>query len=211
MAFKDEKARKRFFAIKKSKEENQVDKTDENASQEEQKSLQFIDDDILKAYEKDLEDAILKVVNKYKFSENLSAKMPNYHKITKTIIYRAESENEKKGRLYELKIKKHYEEQGYKVFPHGFVNGKNDGGIDLVCHKENECVLIQCKNYKTPIGQDLLRKFIGDCTVFVSENEKMLKNKIIKKVFISSSTTRTSAEHYLNNYKDLIEYLNIEE
>lgn len=83
--------------------------------------------------------------------------MPNYHKITKTIIYKAESENEKKGRLYELKIKKHYEEQGYKVFPHGFINGKNDGGIDLVCHKENECVLIQCKNHKTPIGQDLLR------------------------------------------------------
>lgn len=81
----------------------------------------------------------------------------------------------------------------------------------MVCHKENECILIQCKNHKSLIGQDLLRKFIGDCTVFISENEKMLKNKIIKKVFISSSTTRASTEYYLNNYKDLIEYLNIEE
>lgn len=64
---------------------------------------------------------------------------------------------------------------------------------------------------QNPNRSRFAKKFIGDCTVFVSENEKMLKNKNIKNVFISSSTTRASAEHYLNNYKDLIEYLNIEE
>ncbi|MBT0879398.1 restriction endonuclease [Campylobacter sp. 2018MI01] len=182
----DNNAKKRYFAIKNSIEFKKQEELNSNY------------EDILKAYEKELDEAILKVVNKYKFSEILSKKMPNYHKITKSIIYKAESENEKKGRLYELKIKKYYEEQGYKVFPHGFINGKNDGGIDLVCYKENECVLIQCKNHKSQIGQDLLRKFLGDCAVFVNENEKMLKNKTIKKVFISSSEPRASAEYYLS-------------
>lgn len=49
------------------------------------------------------------------------------------------------GRLYEMQIGYMYEGLGYKVEYRGMLMGKLDGGIDLICRKDNEILYIQCK------------------------------------------------------------------
>lgn len=114
----------------------------------------------------------------------------------------------KKGQDYELKIKKHFESMDYKVYPNGYLLGKKDGGIDLIAYKNNEVSLVQCKCYKNPPKQELLRKFIGDCELYIKNNENKLKNKIIKKIFVTSCEQKDyGVEKFLNENQNIITYL----
>lgn len=116
-------------------------------------------------------------------------------------------ENIKKGKNYEYQIKIYYENIGYKVFPNGFVNGKNDKGIDLIAYKNSEIRLIQCKCYTNPPKQYLLRKFIGDCEVFIRNNPSLCDNKIIYKDFITSCNDKDyGVVCYLREYPNEINY-----
>jgi hypothetical protein len=51
------------------------------------------------------------------------------------------------GRLYERYIGYLYEKEGYHVVYHGIVEGREDLGRDLICRKDEECFIIQCKNW----------------------------------------------------------------
>lgn len=94
--------------------------------------------------------------------------------------------NLKKGIEYEFKIGNHFKEKGYKVYFKGINEKKKDEGIDLICYKENEVLLVQCKNWKKPIGQEEIRKFIGDCYVYINKNQNYIKNKKIRKIVATS-------------------------
>lgn len=50
--------------------------------------------------------------------------------------------------MYERYIGYVYEKRGYKVEYRGIELGLKDGGIDLICRKGNEILLVQCKNWK---------------------------------------------------------------
>jgi hypothetical protein len=50
--------------------------------------------------------------------------------------------------MYERYIGYLYEQKGYKVEYRGIELGLKDGGIDLVCKKKGEVLLVQCKNWK---------------------------------------------------------------
>lgn len=91
-----------------------------------------------------------------------------------------------KGRLYEYKIKCYLENQGFKVYPNGYINGKKDKGIDLIAYKDNDIHLIQCKCYRYPPKQDLIRKFYGDCKFYEDKNPNLVKNKTMVYRFITS-------------------------
>ena len=52
------------------------------------------------------------------------------------------------GKMYERYIGYLYEQKGYKVEYRGIELGLKDGGIDLVCRKKGEVLLVQCKNWK---------------------------------------------------------------
>lgn len=52
------------------------------------------------------------------------------------------------GKMYERYIGYLYEQKGYKVEYRGIELGLKDGGIDLVCKKKGEVLLVQCKNWK---------------------------------------------------------------
>lgn len=113
----------------------------------------------------------------------------------------------KKGDLYEIQIGKMYQQKGYKVYFKGINEGKKDEGIDLIAYKENQVLLIQCKNWeKSQIKQEHLRIFLGDCTAYIEKEKKKLKNKEISRVFITSSKNLDfAAEKYLESNK--IKYL----
>ncbi|MBO6223088.1 MAG: restriction endonuclease [Bacteroidales bacterium] len=52
------------------------------------------------------------------------------------------------GKMYERFIGYLYESRGYDVQYRGIEMGLKDGGIDLICRKNGEVILIQCKNWK---------------------------------------------------------------
>ena len=52
------------------------------------------------------------------------------------------------GKMYERYVGYIYEAQGYDVDYRGIEMGLKDGGIDLICRKNGEILLVQCKNWK---------------------------------------------------------------
>ena len=52
------------------------------------------------------------------------------------------------GKMYERYVGYLYEAQGYDVEYRGIEMGLKDGGIDLICRKNGEILLVQCKNWK---------------------------------------------------------------
>lgn len=113
-----------------------------------------------------------------RFNENRKIR---YKKHLKSLI--------KKGNNYEKYVAEHYKSNGYEVILNGIIQGKKDNGIDIICNKNNELILIQCKNWnencKYRINHEKLKAFIGSCTEYVNEHKLFDKN--IKLKFISSN------------------------
>ena len=104
-----------------------------------------------------------------------------------------------KGDSYEYQIANYYKERGFKVFNRSQKLGKADMGIDLVAHTDHSILLIQCKNHKFPIQQDLIRKFIGDCFVWEKiEKDKNCK-KQVKYIFVSNTKDKYKNKKYLKH------------
>ncbi len=115
-----------------------------------------------------------------------------------------------KGIEYELYIAKYFRNEGYKIYMNGLNNGKKDDGIDVICHKDKETILIQCKNWKYPIEQKDIRAFIGDCHVYINKNATFLKNRKIRKIFITSNEeTKKAVELYVKENQAEVEYITI--
>lgn len=98
-------------------------------------------------------------------------------------------ESKEKGKEYEEFVAGHFKLNGYDVNLHGIKKGKKDKGIDIICTKDEELILIQCKNWKVnnkyKIGHETLKAFVGCCTEYVNENKLFDKN--IKLKFITSN------------------------
>lgn len=95
--------------------------------------------------------------------------------------------NKQKGDEYELQIGRFYQQQGYKVYFKGINEGRRDSGIDLIAYKGDEAVLIQCKNWEnTQVKQEHLRIFLGDCTAYLEQNQKIFAKKNVSRVFVTS-------------------------
>ena len=98
-------------------------------------------------------------------------------------------ESKEKGKEYEEFVAGHFKLNGYDINLHGIKKGKKDKGIDIICSKDEELILIQCKNWKVhdkyKIGHEKLKAFVGSCTEYVNENKLFDKN--IKLKFITSN------------------------
>ncbi|MCI7411309.1 restriction endonuclease [Helicobacter bilis] len=95
--------------------------------------------------------------------------------------------NKQKGDDYERQIGRFYQQQGYKVYFKGIKEGRRDQGIDLIAYKGREAILIQCKNWEnTQVKQEHLRIFLGDCTAYLEQNQKIFAKKNVSRVFVTS-------------------------
>ena len=119
------------------------------------------------------------------------------------------AKNIKKGKEYEEQISRYFANLGYKVYPNGKIKGKMDAGIDLIAHKDNETILIQCKNHQSQIKQELLRICIGDCHIYEKENAKFLKNRQIKRLLVANSDLHSGAKLYLQSHQSECEFIQI--
>ncbi|OPA77196.1 hypothetical protein BFG05_03840 [Campylobacter pinnipediorum subsp. pinnipediorum] len=120
-----------------------------------------------------------------------------------------------KGRKYELYIKNFFENKEYKVYPKGYIEKRKDGGIDLIAYKDNEMVLIQCKNWTNPPKQKELKIFVTNCDLYINKNKDKIKDKTIRKLFITSNKkqdygVKCFLEEYNKQNNIKIEYIMID-
>jgi restriction system protein len=98
-------------------------------------------------------------------------------------------ELKQKGSEYEKFVAGYYKLDGYNVNLHGIKKGKKDKGIDIICTKDEELILIQCKNWKEDsrykINHEKLKAFVGCCTEYVNEHKLFDRN--VKLKFITSN------------------------
>lgn len=129
-----------------------------------------------------------------------------YEKVYKT-NYKTKKEL---GNQYELQIGRYFQSLNFKIYYNGINNGKKDGGIDIIGWNYEKVLLIQCKNHRSQIKQDLLRKFIGDCKIYEEKNKYKIKNREIKRIFASNSTADYGANKFLNENRNILEFLRIQ-
>jgi len=111
-----------------------------------------------------------------------------------------------KGKEFEEFVAGHFKLDGYDIYLNGIKKGKKDKGIDIICTKDDELILIQCKNWKEnstyKINHEKLKAFVGCCTDYV--NEHNLFHKKLKLKFISSNyILDDSGKKYLEESKVL--------
>lgn len=118
-----------------------------------------------------------------------------------------------KGRKYEAFVAEHFQELGYDVLEHGKEYGKLDKGIDLIAKKDNEIIIIQCKNWraggKFSVDHAIVKEFIGNVATFLDKNA-IYKDYIVKKIFaVSERVLDKSAMEFITANKQTIRYLHL--
>jgi hypothetical protein len=109
--------------------------------------------------------------------------------------------NEEKGINLELLTGRKFEELGYKVEYNGLEKGKLDAGIDLICTKENEILLLQCKNYSKPksITHEHIKIFHSNAMKYIKTNNLDERNTKLKYVIPNKEVLDISAIKVLMN------------
>ena len=99
------------------------------------------------------------------------------------------------GRDYEMFIGYEYEKQGYKVSYCGIAEKLNDKGRDLIAQKNNEVLIIQCKNWSKykEIHENHICQLYGTTIQFNLENNSLFK---AKPVFVTSSLLSKTAKKF---------------
>jgi len=94
----------------------------------------------------------------------------------------------KKGAEYEKYVSNHYKNKGYMIEERG---GFDDGGIDLIAYKNNQILLIQCKNWNSnnsyKITEIKVREFYGACHFYINDNN--MEDKEIICIYIVPDKT----------------------
>ena len=121
--------------------------------------------------------------------------------------------SKKKGDDYEKFVAKHYEDLGYIVKFNGIEKGKKDSSIDLIAIKQNEIILVQCKDWnekgKYKINHEKIKAFIGDTHTFILKN-KNYEEYNIKRIFaVSGMILDKSAVQYIKANKEVVRYLHL--
>ena len=115
-------------------------------------------------------------------------------------------ELKQKGSEYEEFVAGYYKLDGYEVNLHGIKKGRKDKGIDIICYKDEELILIQCKNWKKnssyKINHEKLKAFVGSCTEYINEN-KLFDKKIKLKFITSNYILDKSGKKFLEESKTL--------
>ena len=117
----------------------------------------------------------------------------------------------KQGREFEEYVSKHYQKQNYEVIKN-YLKEKKDNGIDIIAKKDNELLLIQCKNWeKEIISHKEIKEFLGNCYLFLYENLEYRKYKKVRRIYvISQSRLDKSANYLFKRYYPFVEYKKME-
>lgn len=113
------------------------------------------------------------------------------------------------GKEFEIYVANHFRGKGYQV-EERWPLGVNDEGIDLIATKGGEKMLIQCKYYsergKHQISQEVLRKFYGDCHMYLTKRGE--QGQQVRCVMVASGDVLDyAAKRYLQENHGEIEFM----
>ena len=111
------------------------------------------------------------------------------------------------GRDFERYVGYQYEKKGYSVEYRGIVDGFEDRGRDLLCHKGNTTLVVQCKYWskKKEIHENHINQLFGTTLKYFLEKFpdatfldffKALQEKTIVPVFITSTVLSETAKEF---------------
>lgn len=132
-----------------------------------------------------------------------------YEKVYKTNYKTANQIKKELGDKYEIQIGEYFKSMNFKIYYKGINEGKKDAGIDIIAWSSGQVLLIQCKNHKEQIKQDFIRKFIGDCAIYENKYKDKIKNREVKRIFVSNSTADYGATKFINENKNIIDFIRI--
>jgi len=116
----------------------------------------------------------------------------------------------KQGKEFEYYVSDYFKIQGYEVI-NNFEKEKNDEGIDIIAKKDDELLLIQCKNWEIPvISHKEIKEFLGNCYLFLYNYVEYRKFKRVRRLYITSQSNLDKSARYLlkDNYP-FVEYIQI--
>ncbi len=134
--------------------------------------------------------------------ERLERALENYFKYSKS--------RWEKGKKYERYIGYYFENKGYSVNYHGIEKRLEDLGIDLICKKQNETLLIQCKHWKSRLIREAsVNQLFGTSVKYTIENfcnnqqitlmfSDLLSNYNVIPMMITSSRLTDTAKNFAN-------------
>lgn len=181
----------------------QIEAVYEDASEIIDLGDEFYDNDDIETEEK---------INKLVPEQNNRSREEILQEALDTYLYRRKSKYAL-GKDYERYIGYLYESKGYKVEYHGITKGLDDLGVDLICIKDNEILLIQCKywNKDSTIRENAISQLFGTSIRYCIENDYNLSdglfNTKVKPIFITTTNLSETAEKFASLLK--IEVINI--
>lgn len=158
-----------------------------------------------------------------KFQENLKKQEERYKQTKKENIQDEKpiikkepmtyAEKKEKGDDYEAKVAGYYKLDGYDIYLNGIKNNRKDGGIDVICKKDDEILLVQCKNWDSSTGYKInhekVKAFHSNCLKYIDENNLVKENtKLLyvvpdKKVFKNCAINIFRDNYYNCRYEIL--------
>ena len=118
-----------------------------------------------------------------------------------------------KGDDYEKKVAGYYKLDGYDIYLNGIKKDRLDGGIDVICKKDDEVILIQCKNWnhttRRKITHTHIKEFHSNCIKYIDQenlDKSNVKLKYIvpnKKVFKACAINIFRDDYYNCTYEIL--------
>ena len=118
------------------------------------------------------------------------------------------------GRDYERYVGYHYEMQGFDVEYHGIEKGKEDLGRDLICKKDSQIEIVQCKYWSSqkgiPIRENHITQLYGTTIKYFLDHKKnsqkvqldlfpeLLRKSNIKPVLVITNELSETAKEFAN-------------
>lgn len=114
------------------------------------------------------------------------------------------------GRDYERYVGYQYEAKGYVVEYRGIVDGFEDRGRDLLCHKDGKTLVVQCKYWskKKTIHENHINQLFGTTLKYFLEQHPRatfydfftaLEKRTIAPVFVTSTTLSETAAEFASS------------
>lgn len=114
------------------------------------------------------------------------------------------------GRDYERYVGYQYEAKGYAVEYRGIVDGFEDRGRDLLCHKDGKTLVVQCKYWskKKTIHENHINQLFGTTLKYFLEQHPRatfydfftaLEKRTIAPVFVTSTTLSETAAEFASS------------
>ncbi|WP_337423527.1 restriction endonuclease [Phascolarctobacterium succinatutens] len=114
------------------------------------------------------------------------------------------------GRDYERYVGYQYETQGYAVEYRGIVDGFEDRGRDLLCHRDGKTLVVQCKYWseKKTIHENHINQLFGTTLKYFLEQHPRatfydfftaLEKRTIAPVFVTSTTLSETAAEFASS------------